>query len=539
MVALMAAAAATTGLLSGCGAGSGTNASGDGGNVITAFNSEPQNPLVPGNTNEVGGGRVGSQIFAELVSFDPNGKASNEVAQSITPNSDSTQYTIKLKPNWKFSDGTPVTAKSFTRAWSYVANVKNAQKCSSFFSSIKGYDDLQKDGLKGDEQLSGLNVLDDSTFTADMSKPDSVFPIKVGYSAFAPLPDSFYKDPKAFGNKPVGNGPYKLVNWSHGQEIKLTRNSYYHGNIKPKNDGITFKIYTKVDAAYADVEGGNLDVMDTVPASATKTFMKDKGIVPYNKPGSVAQMFAIPSGLEHFKSGTEEGTLRRQAISMAIDRKAIVDKVLNGTGTQPVDFTSPKMPGFSENLKGKENLAYNPKQAKELWEKADAISKDTDPFTVSYNADGGNKPVYDAVVNSLKNVLGINASTDPTPTFQEFRNMVDKRQFKGGFRSGWQPDYPSAESYLFQCFDSQAAHGNGSNDGDYSNPQFDAMMTQAYAASSTDEANALYNQAQEILLNDLPAIPLYYDNAHGAAAKGVKGFVMDWQNQPVYSDLHK
>ena len=71
------------------------------------------------------------------------------------------QYTIKIKSGWKFTDGTPVTAESFTKAWSYVANAKNAQKCSSFFSAIAGYDDLQKDGLKGDEQLSGLKVVDD------------------------------------------------------------------------------------------------------------------------------------------------------------------------------------------------------------------------------------------------------------------------------------------------------------------------------------------------------------------------------------------
>ncbi|WP_044098314.1 peptide ABC transporter substrate-binding protein [Bifidobacterium bohemicum] len=540
MVAFLATMAVTAGTLAGCGgSGSASKASGGGDNVITVFDSEPQNPLIPGNTNETGGSRPGSQIFAELVSFDSNGKAQNEVAQSITPNSDSTQYSIKLKPGWKFSDGTPVTAQSFTRAWSYVANVKNVQKCASFFSTIKGYDDLQQKGLNGTEQLSGLKVLDDTTFTVDMSKPDSIFPVKVGYMAFAPLPDSFYKDPKAFGDKPVGNGPYKLAEWSHGQEIRLVRNGYYHGNVKPRNQGITFRIYTKVDAAYADVQGGNLDVMDTVPPADTKSFMSDPTVVAYNKPGSIIQMFSIPSNLEHFKSGTEEGTLRRQAVSMSIDRKSIVTKVLNGTGTQPVDFTSPKTPGFSENLKGKENLVYNPSKAKELWEKADAISKDVDPFAISYNADGGNKPIYDAIVNSIKNTLGIKVSADPVPTFQEFRNLVDKRQIKGGFRSGWTPDYPSAEDYLFQCYDSEAGHGNGANDGDYSNSRFDELMTQAYAAPSTDAANVIYGQAQEILLNDLPAIPLYYDNAHGVAMKGVKGFQMDWQNQSVYSELHK
>ncbi len=96
--------------------------------------------LIPGSTNETGGGKRVDLLFSRLVSFDKDGKASNEVAESITPNDDATQYTIKIKSGWKFTDGTPVTAESFTKAWSYVANAKIAQKCSSFFSTIAGYD---------------------------------------------------------------------------------------------------------------------------------------------------------------------------------------------------------------------------------------------------------------------------------------------------------------------------------------------------------------------------------------------------------------
>ena len=140
-VMAIAAGVCTLGmLLSGCG-GSGSTASA--GNVITAFNSEPQNALIPGDTNETGGGKVGQLLFANLVRYDSKGKTQMEVADSIEPNKDATQYTIKLKDGWKFTDGTPVTAESFTKSWSYTANAKNAQKCSSFFSSIKGYDKLQ------------------------------------------------------------------------------------------------------------------------------------------------------------------------------------------------------------------------------------------------------------------------------------------------------------------------------------------------------------------------------------------------------------
>lgn len=424
LTAAFATAASLAMLLGACGsAGSSDSKSASGANaIITAYASEPQNPLIPGNTNETGGGKPGDLLFARLVSFDAKGNASNEVAESITPNDDASVYTIKIKDGWKFTDGTPVTAESFTKAWSYVANAANAQKTSSFFSVIKGYDDLQKDGLKGDEQLSGLKVIDDKTFEVTLTSSNSVFPIMVGYLAFAPLPESFYKDPKAFGEAPVGNGPYKFKSWDHNKQIQLVANPDYKGNNKPKNAGVTFVIYTSDEAAYSDIQAGNLDVMESVPASATKTFQNDKSVQASNKAGSVIQQFTIPSDLDHWNNSTEEGRLRRQALSMSIDRETIVKKVLNNIQSPAKDFTSPMTPGWSDKLKGVENLEYNPTKAKELWAKADAISKwDNPSLSFSFNGDGGHKPIYEAVANSVKNVLGIDATVNPMPTFQEFR----------------------------------------------------------------------------------------------------------------------
>ena len=538
-VAVVAGACALGMLLSGCGGSGGDSNASGGANVITAFNSEPQNALIPGDTNETGGGKVGQLLFANLVRYDSKGDTKMEVADSIEPNKDATQYTVKLKDGWKFTDGTPVTAESFTKSWSYTANAKNAQKCSSFFSMIKGYDDLQKDGLKGDEQLEGLKVVDDKTFTVDLAQSDSVFPIKVGYLAFAPLPESFYKDPKAFGEKPVGNGMYKFDKWDHNSQIVLTKNADYKGEEKPKNDGVTFKIYTDVDAAYADVQAGNLDVMDTVPASATKTFEKDSSIEAYNKAGSVIQTFTIPANMKHWETNTEEGQLRRQALSMAIDREQLVTKVLNGVGTAATDFTAPAIPGYSKDLKNGKYLKANPSEAKKLWDQAEAISKWDGTLTFSFNADGGAKPIYDAIVNQVKNNLGIKAATNPMPTFQEFRNAVSERKIDGAFRTGWQPDYPSAENYLYQLYDSRAADGNGSNDGDYKNAEVDELLNKAAAATKSDKQIDLYHQVEEILLEQLPAIPIYYTNADGVAAKGIKGFEMDWQNQPIYENMTK
>lgn len=537
-LAFAAAACSLAMLLGGCGS-SAKNAQTNGGKVIiTVSNSEPQNELVPGNINENAGARPAMLVNSTLVTFDEKGNPVNEDAESITPNADATQYTVKVKKGKKFSDGTPITAESFVKAWSFVANAKNAQKCASFFQTIKGYADLQKDGTKGDEQLSGLKVVDENTFTVDLEQPDSVFPIKVGYLAFAPLPESFYKDPKAYGEKPVSSGPYLFKSWDHNKQIEVVKNPDYNGPRKAQNDGVTFKVYTDGNAAYRDVQAGNLDMTDNIPDTQTKTFQKDTTVRAYNRPGSVIQQFTIPSSLPHFDVKTEEGKLRRQAISMAIDRKVIINKILNGTASPANEFTSPLTPGYKADLKGHENVEFNAKKAKELWAKADKISKYDGSLTFSYNADGNAKSVFDAVVNSLKNNLGIKAETTPIPTFQEFRNACAKRQIKGAWRAGWIPDYPSAENYLTQEFASVAADGNGSNEGDYKNPKFDDLLKKA-ASAKPGEAIKLYQQANEILLEDLPSVPLFYSNAKAVMVPTLKGFTMDWQNMPLYYQLHK
>ena len=533
--------------LSACGGSGGSDSSAKGTSggssdaMISVFNPEPANPLIPSMTNEVGGGNPIDVMFSKLVRFDDKGKPANEIAKQIKANEDNTQYTVTINDGWKFSDGTPVTAQSFTKAWSWASSIANKQLGSSFFANIKGYDDLQKEGTPSDAQLSGLKVIDDKTFTVDLTSPSSTFPIQVGYTAFAPLPESFYKDTKAFGEKPVTVGPYKFQSWEHNKAIKVVKDPAYKGGIKVKNGGVEFRSYTDATAAYRDVQAGNLDVLDTLPASARKTFQTDNTVQAINDPGSVIQMFTIPTYMKHFGQD-QEGKLRRQAVSMSIDRATIIKKVLSGTAKEVHDFTAPVIPGYSTDIKGSDVLKYNPTKAKELWAEANKISPwgESDTFKIAYNADGAHKEIYDAVTNSIKNALGIQAAGNPLPTFSEFRSNVQNRKFTdSAFRSGWQPDYPSPESYLSSNFASSAANGNGSNDGDYKNPEFDNLMDKAASAKSIDEANKIYQQSEELLFRDLPAVPLYYQNSNGVAAKNIKGFSFNWKGVPAYYNISK
>lgn len=544
----IAAAAALALTMTACSSGSdGGSADGktDPNAVIVGNNSEPQRPLVPADTNETGGGLILDHIFAGLEYYDVKGNPQMEVAESIE-SEDNQNWTIKIKGDTKFSDGTPVTSKSFVDAWNQ--SVKQSMLNASFFESIQGYDEAlkvaeaaieaDKENGVGDMDMSGLKVVDDTTFTVALNQPESDFPLRLGYSAFYPLPEAGIGDRakvKAYGANPITNGPYlvKKDSWKHNEQIELIPNPDYKGDRMPKNGGVTFKFYSTQDAAYNDLQSGALDVLDAIPDSAFGTYQDELGDRSVNEPSAIFQSFTFPKSDARFQG--EAGALRLQAISMAINRAEICKTIFQGTRTPATDFVAPVIPGHNDSLKGNEVLKFNPKKAKELWKQADAIAPWTGDLQLAYNSDGGHQAWVDAVMNSIKNTLGIEAKGAPYPDFKSIRNEVTNRTIKTAFRTGWQADYPSPFNFLGPLYGT----GGSSNDGDYSNPDFDNLLKQALNTTDQKEAFKIYDQAQEILMKELPTIPLWYSNVNGGWAEGVQGVQFDWHSKPLYFDITK
>ncbi|SEJ34928.1 peptide ABC transporter substrate-binding protein [Demequina mangrovi] len=505
--------------------------------IITTNGSEPQNPLIPVATNETGGGKIIDSIFAGLYYYDATGAPQLEVAESVTTEDNQT-FTVTLKDGWTFSDGTPVQAHNFVDAWNWGADPANAATAlnSYFLEVIEGFDGYNAEEGASNPEMSGLKVVDDLTFTITLNAPNADFPTSLGYSAFYPLPDSFFEDPEAFGKAPVGNGLYTLADaadWQHDVQIDLAVNESYAGEREVANDGLSIVFYATQDAAYADLLAGNVDVIDGIPSSAMATYEDDLGERAINQPAAIFQSFTIPERLEHFSG--EEGKLRRQAISMAFDREQITDVVFQGTRTPASDFTSPVIAGWSDSLAGAEVLDFDVEKAQELWAEADAISPWTGTFELAYNADGGHDVWVDAVMNQVGQNLGIDAVGLPYATFAELRTDVTNRTIEAASRSGWQADYPSLENFLGPIYYT----GAGSNDGDYSSEAFDTLIDEGKSAATPEERTAKFQEAQEVLFQDLPAIPLWYSNVTGGYAEGVENVVIDWHSVPIFNEITK
>lgn len=528
----LAVLGATAIALTGCssnGSGNGgdsgsTNASG----IVTTNGSEPQNPLIPSNSTETGGGKIITSIFEGLVSYDADGKPVNEVAKSIDTD-DSKTYDIKLNTGYTFTNGEKVTAESFTKAWNWAAQKSNAQGASYFFENIEGYN------ADADSELTGLAVKSDDEFTVTLKSAQSDFPLSLGYSAFMPLPSDFYKDTKAFGENPIGNGPYKLDGkgaWTHNQSIKLVTNEDYAGKRKPKNGGLTITFYTSQDTAYADVQGGNLDVLDAIPDAAFATYKSDFPDSNANQPAAIFQAFYMPYYLKHWSG--DEGKLRREALSMSINRKQITDKIFDGTRTPAKDFTSPVISGWNGDLEGSDVLDYNPSEAKKLWAQANEMSPYDETLTIQYNADGGHEAWVTAVTNSISNTLGIKAEGKAVPTFQEALDNQTQDKLTGGSRTGWQADYPSLYNFLGPTM----GKGSSSNYARYDSDEYNQLLAEGRSASTVEEGNKTFDKAQELLFKDLPEIPLWYSNVTGVwSADNVKNVKFGWDSVPLYYDI--
>ncbi|WP_375423291.1 ABC transporter substrate-binding protein [uncultured Friedmanniella sp.] len=513
----MAAAGLTTIALvaSACGGGGGntpeasTSAGGGaGGGEITINGCTPEAPLIAGNTSETCGGNIIDAFTAKLVHYNSDTAAAEmDLAQSIE-SKDNQNFTVKLKPGLTFTDGSPVDAKSFVDAWNYTAYGPNGQAGSYFFSAFAGIGDVscpdadckQKPKAK---TLSGLKVVDDTTFTIKTTDKVSNLTTRLGYSAFSPQPPSFFADPDAFAKKPIGAGPFKVDSISSTETV-LSKNADYKGVAPAKVDKVTFRVYQDPSAAYNDVVANNLDVVDAIPPDQLigdqyKTDLDGRN--GQREIGGNDWVTFSPNDPQ-----LKDNPALRKAISMAIDRAGITQTVFNGTRTPATGWVPPAVDGYKAGACG-DACTFDAAKAKAAF---DAAGGYKGTLTYTTNVDGaGNAQAGEAVCNSIKNALGVDCRLNSVNDFATFNKGLDSGDYKGIFRSAWQMDYPSIENFLAPIY----GKGADSNYSEYASPDFNSLLQQAAAAGTPDEANALYQQAEAKLGEDFPTAPIDYKKA--------------------------
>jgi oligopeptide transport system substrate-binding protein len=532
----MAVGAAAIALLAaGCSSGSSDDTEALSNSVVIGI-GEPEH-LLPTNTTEANGSEVLASLFYPLVKFDSKNEPQLVAAESIKPDKTNKVWTIKLKPDFTFSNGEPVTADNYIDAWNYGAYGPNGQLAGYYFARIQGYAAMQPvdpDGADGPEKakaptatkLSGLKKINDLAFSVTLSEPFAGWESVMGYDCFYPLPKAAFSSPgviaKGFEDAPIGNGPFKMKGkWEHDQEIQVEKVADFKGQV-PKVDAITWKVYQDLGAEYADLVAGNVDVQTQIPVENLSAASTDLGTRFQKSPNSLFQFIGFPLTDPQFKDPRV-----RRAISMALNRQEMTDQISLGSQTPATAFVSPVVDGYRADSCG-ENCEYNPTKAKQLYQQANGPKT----ITVSYNTDGGYKPWIDAMCNEIKASLGVNCVGHAEAKLPDILKKLEAGDNVGLIRLAWLMDYPLMEDYLTPLYST----GGSSNYYGYSNPTFDSLVKDGSEAKTPAAAVKDWQNAEDILVQDMPVIPLRFgQNVFGYSEKVTNVTVDLFQKVDIYN----
>jgi oligopeptide transport system substrate-binding protein len=493
----------------------------------------------PYNSQESEGILVTKQLFVGLVS-NPNaeGEIQPGVAEKWAKNSDCTEWTFNLRSGTTFSNGDPVNAEAFIRGMTRAAKQSAASDVAYHMGGIAGYAELHGTGAEGAPPakataFSGLSAPDSNTLVVKLSAPDCEFDKKTLQSVMSPVPASAGEaDNKAFNDMPIGNGPFKMKEpWRHDQGITLVRNDSYFGE-KAHLQEVAITILPSqgaLEAEYKGVQSGQFDFARIPPAliPQAKAEFEPKG-------GFFHQ---LTNGINYLLVNVANPPLKqadaRKAISLAIDRDAIISGVFKGLQTKATSIVPPVFKAYYQA--GVCDVCDKPDAARA---KKLAASGGIPPGTkvnLAFNTGGGHEAWVQAIQQQLQDTLGLKVELQPYP-FKELLQKEAAKDATGLWRAAWSADYPSAENFLFPLL-SKKSLPPGDNRGRYDNAKFDDLLVQGRKTADDAERAKLIKQAEKIAIgDDMALIPLWYrDQYRVYDASKWQNVAIDFNEDPTLS----
>ncbi|MEX2292590.1 MAG: ABC transporter substrate-binding protein [Acidimicrobiales bacterium] len=488
---------------------------------------DPLEHIDPALNSTLDGFQITNALYDGLTEIDftdpDNPELKGLVAESWVPNEDATEFVFTIKDGLEFSNGEPVLPSSFSLAWERASDPDFAGDYSYLFNFFDG-GAAKLDGTA--ETISGVVADDEAmTLTTTLSAPYANWPTVAGFQLFYPMPASVadLADQNEWENGlMIGNGPYMLDAARTPETTVLVKSDSWAGDVNGETwpdrlDKISFLTQADPDTAYNAFEAGEGDNA-TVPAGRWGDAKRDHPNAIFEALGT--RYFEL--NWENPTVGGAENVKLREAIMLAINRDEISEAIYDGTATVATSLVPPGIPGFSEGIC--EFCRYDVEGAKAALAEWTAAGHSQDgPLKIQLNADAGHEPVVQIIVDNLS-AVGIEAVADPFPGETYFSQLADGACVM--CRSGWYADYPTYDNFTYDLFHSDAIGGN--NHGRYSNPDFDALIDEAKQTTDLDAATALYNEAEDILLNkDIGVVPYLYYQIDYVYSEDLAAFPVD------------
>ncbi|MCC6742152.1 MAG: ABC transporter substrate-binding protein [Planctomycetia bacterium] len=451
---------------------------------------------------------VVTQIFDTLVAFEAKGtRVEPALATSWTSSADGKTWTFKLRGGVKFHDGTACDAAAVAANFDRYLNPKSALRAGLTETPYDFlYRNISKVEAAGADSVVFTLTEANATFLTNMA----MFPACIS----SPAAIAKWKD--AYGQHPVGTGPFKFVSWEPNQKIVLEANAEYWGGA-PRSKKIVYAVIAENSVRVQRLRAGEVHIIDGVPPGEMDAIKADASCRLMVEPGMNFSYLAINCTKPPF-----DRPEARQAIAMAIDKQELLKLAYRGVGQTGPNALPPTIWGYNEMVP---DYLYDMAKAKAAIDAAGIAGKEIDLYVMpnprAYVPDPAS---VGAVVKQKLEAIGLK----PRIVSPVWEGGVYLGELKAGKHDialvGWITDNGDPDNFLFTLFHTSAIPEQ--NHAHWSSKEFDALVEHAQKEPDQAKRAELYRKAQEVMRRETPVVPLAYQPNIAATRANVEGYAL-------------
>ncbi|PGL73126.1 peptide ABC transporter substrate-binding protein [Bacillus sp. AFS055030] len=515
--------------LAGCGSNS-TSSTEEKGNdikqeIVTNLAGEPYT-LDPAFASDTTSFWVIDNLYEGLYRYDKKGNVVKGVASNVDVSKDGKTYTFTIRDGLKWSNGDDLTANDFEYAWKRVLNPKTAAYDPSSFYYIKGAEEYNTG--KGSIESVGIKATDSKTLVIELKTPIEFFPKVLLGQAFLPVNQNVVEGNKNWAAEAktiVTNGAYTLSSWKHNNQLTIEKSNAYWDRKNISINKVQFKMVADATTEYQMLKSNELDFVKNLQTEAIE---QEKNSPEYVN----SKQFSVYTYSFNVNEKPFTNSKIRRAFAEAIDREAITKNISKG-GEEPaygyVPFGVKSPSGKDFRNEANKYYQFDKEEAKKLLSeglKEEGWSK-LPEVTLKYNSEGNHKKIAEALQEMFKENLGVKVKLEN----QEWKTYIDTFKQKNFqlARMGWGGDfldpYPVLNLY---------SKNSSSNFTNWSNLKFDQLLEKSLIEQDEEKRYKLLHEAEDVLMGDMPIIPIYFSSQNSLVKKNIKGIRFDPLNNPDF-----
>ena len=480
------------------------------------INTDPES-LDPHKMRSTQAGEVLRDIGEGLTGYSPSGELLPAAAESWTVSEDGLTYTFTIRANARWSNGDPLIADHFVYSWRRLVNPATAAFNAHLLGDIVNAAAISAGEAKAAKL--GVVAVDDRTLVVSLERPTAYFLALLSYPSTFPVhPPSLAEHGDAFarpGNL-LSNGAYMLDAWEPGSVLKLSRNDQYWNNGATSIDAVNHHVITQEMTELNRYRAGEIDITGVIPPDSFAQLREERPDEMHVAPYLGVYYFGFNLTKPPFKDSPQ----LRQALSMAIDRETLVEKV-TGRGELPAySWVPPGIDNYEARRLSYADMTQEERnaQARRLYREAGYNDENPAEIELRYNTSDTQQRTAVAIQSMWRETLGFEARL-VNEEFQVLLANMRAAEVTQVFRSSWIGDYNDAHTFL-----NILQSDNPSNMPRYANEEYDSLMQRAAEQVDLDRRRLYLEEAERVMLNDHPVIPIYFYVSKHLVSPRVKGW---------------